>query len=187
MQTLIRGTTIGFLSLGIAFCASSALGATLTTQNFKGNFTLVDSRTLGEPFPESAEYSGFVTYDGENSLLDWEVNVKELDLSLNPDSNNFGLTPDTTFALSSPSNWDLSIDFGIAFDAPLFTLQRESTKINFSQTSFGSFFEYSDPAANITSVPEPSTIFGSLAFLSTIIILKKRLSSKSPAESNQEI
>ena len=175
MQTLIRSTTIGFLSLGMTFCASSALGITLTRQDFSGNFTLVDSTTFGEPFPESTEYSGFVAYDEKNSLLDWKVDVKELNLSLNPDSNDFGLTPDTTFTLSSLSNWDLRIDFGIAFDAPLYTLQRDSTKINFSRESFGGFFNYSDPAANIkvTQVPEPSTIFGSLAFLSTIIILKK--------------
>ncbi len=175
MQTLIRSTTIGFLSLGMAFCASSALGITLTTQKFSGNFTLVDSTTVGEPFPEYTEYSGFVAYDQKNSLRDWEVNVKELNLSLNPDSNDFGLKPDTTFTLSSLSNWDLRIDFGIAFDAPLYTLQRESKTINFSRASFGGFFNYSDPDANIkvTQVPEPSTIFGSLAFLSTITILKK--------------
>ena len=182
MQTLIRSTTVALLSVGITFSASSALASTLTRQDFSGNFTLVNSQFFGGPFPESTEYSGFVSYDEEDRLLDWKVNVKELDLSLNPDSNDLGLTPDITFDLSSVSNWDLRIDFGIAIDAPLYTLKRDDTTINFSRQSFGGFLSYSDSAANInvtstdtdSSVPEPSTLFGSLAFLSTLTILKKR-------------
>ena len=99
LQALIRSTTISFLSLGIAFCASPALGNTLTRQDFSGNFTLVDSAILGTPPPESTEYLGFITYDESNSLLDWEVRVEELDLLLNPDSTDFDLTPATTSIL----------------------------------------------------------------------------------------
>ena len=131
--------------------------------------------------PESADYSGFVAYDEAARLLDWEINVEELDLSLNSASNDLDLMPDITFDLSSLSNWDLKIDFGIAFDAPLFELQRDTTTINFSQTSLIGLTAYSDPDANINvtstdtdpSVPEPSAILGSLAFLSTLTILKK--------------
>ncbi len=180
IQALIRSTTVGFLSLGIAFCASPALGSTLTRQDFSGNFTLVQSPNFGGSFPETTEYSGFVSYDENNSLLDWEVNVEELSLSLNPDSNDFGSIQDVTFDLSSEDNWNLRIDFGIAFDTPLYTLQRDSAEINFSQSTFGGTLSYSDSAADInvtsstTPVPEPSTIFASLAFLSTITMIKRK-------------
>ncbi len=181
MQGLIGVTTIGLLSWGIGFCAAPALGNTLTRQDFSGNFNLLDSASIGEPFPQSTEYSGFVTYDNNNSLLDWEINVEQLNLSLEPDSNVFGLSPNTAFELSSPSNWNLSIDFGIAVDAPLYNLQRNSGEINFSLTSFGSFFNYSDPAADInvtsfsnTPVPETSATLTLVAFLSTITMLKRK-------------
>ena len=181
LKGLIEATTIGLLSLGIGFCAAPALGNTLTRQDFSGNFNLLDSASIGEPFPQSTEYSGFVTYDNNNSLLDWEINVEELNLSLEPDSNIFGLSPNTAFELSSPSNWNLSIDFGIAFDAPLYNLQRNSGEINFSLMSFGSFFNYSDPAADInvtsfsnTPVPEPSATLTLVAFLSTMTMLKRK-------------
>lgn len=181
LQTLIRESTIGFLSLAIAFCASPVFGQTLTRQTFSGNFTLLNSSTFGDPFPPSTDYSGFVSYDQNNRLLDWEVKVEELSLSLNPEANEF-TTPTVTFELSSPSNWNLAIDFGIALDLPLYTLQRDSGAINFSLNSFGSFFNYADPAANIDltsasiSVPEPSPLLASLAFLGTITLLKRKRS-----------
>ena len=179
MHTLMRSTTISFVSLGLALCASPALAATITRQDFNGNFTLLDSTSIADPFPESTDYSGFVTYDENNSLVDWAIDVEELNLSLNPDSNNFD-TPDVTFDLSSESNWDLRIDFGIAVDAPLYEIERDSTEINFvANLGLTGAATYVDSDASIdvtstnTTVPEPSTIFASLAFLATMTMLNK--------------
>ncbi len=100
-------------------------------------------------------------------------------VSINPDSNNFG-TPDVTFDLSSEFDWDLRIDFGIAADAPLYTIERDSTEINFvANLGLTGAATYVDSAASIdvtstnTTVPEPSTVFASLAFLATMTMLKK--------------
>ncbi len=182
MQTLMRSITIGILSLGIVFGVSPVLGSTLTRQEFSGNFILINSPIL-ETFPQSSEYSGFVTYDESNRLLDWAVNVEQLSLALN--SNFMTLDrPEINFALFSESDWELKIDFGIAFDAPQYTLARDGTEINFvANLGLAGAAVYSDPASNIsvtntkTSVPEPATVFASLAFLSIIMILKRKLIS----------
>ncbi|MDJ0631781.1 MAG: hypothetical protein QNJ34_01195 [Xenococcaceae cyanobacterium MO_188.B29] len=109
-------------------------------------------------------------------------------MSINPDSNNFG-TPDVTFDLSSEFDWDLRIDFGIAADAPLYTIERDSTEINFvANLGLTGAATYVDSAASIdvtstnTTVPEPSTIFASLAFLATMTMLKKDRPTSNPSE-----
>lgn len=80
---LMSVTFIGFL-LGSVFGAAPALGAILTRQEFEG-VTLVDANSLlRNTLPDSSEYSGFVVYEEDGTLSDWEVNVDELDLNLNP-------------------------------------------------------------------------------------------------------
>jgi hypothetical protein len=173
-----QAAAIACFGLGVGFAASPALATVLTRQDFNGNFTLVDSRSLGDPFPESTGYSGFVLYDENDSLLDWAINVDELDLQLDPDSAQ---TADVTFEENS-LDWTLRIDFGIAFDAPLYTIQRSAdTGITFDFMAFGPFASYADSAPNIaitnsprTSVPEPSTLLALFTFVAAIPILKKK-------------
>ncbi len=180
-QRLVNFTLISFL-LGSVFHASPALGAILTKQEFTGDFTLVDSSPLLEnTLPEKSEYSGFVVYEEDGTLRDWEVNVNELNLNLNPDpiSPDPTLpdapfpnesTPNVNFELSSLSNWNLIIDFGIAFDAPRYTLERTSgSEINFiGEVGLAGGYSYTDSTAKIiqssskTSVPEPSTILATI-------------------------
>lgn len=175
---LTKATTIACLGLGSVFAASPALATVLTRQDFNGNFTLVDFRAIETPFPESTGYSGFVIYDENNSLLDWAINVDKLDLQLEPDSAQ---TADITFEEDS-FDWNLKIDFGIAFDAPLYTLQRSADRgIAFDFMAFRAFFSYSDPDPNITitnaprtSVPEASNVLALFTLLTIIPILKKR-------------
>jgi hypothetical protein len=125
-QQLASVTIVGSL-VGIIFPIAPSLGAVLTRQEFSGSFTLVNSSPrLTDTLPESAKYLGFVVYDEDSTLRDWAVNVDELDLSLNPDSTITGLVPNVNFEFSSDVDWDLVIDFGIAFDAPRYTLQRVS-------------------------------------------------------------
>ena len=192
MNSLIRSAAISCLGLGIVFGGSSAFGMTPTRQDFSGNFMLVDSPNFGVSFPESTEYSGFITYGESGDLLDWEIIVTELDLSINADSPSFGLSPDVTFDLSSTANWDLMIDFGIAVDAPRYTLRRDAAEIDFSAESMIGTLQYSDSAATIevsstggeASVPEPATVFGLLAFLAAgSMIRKRRLSGSTLAQS----
>jgi hypothetical protein len=178
ISSKLSKATIAGLGLGIVFGASPALATVLTRQDFNGNFTLVDSMSIGTPFPESTDYSGFVVYDENNSLLDWAINVDELDLQLDPDSAQ---RAEITFEENS-FDWDLTIDFGIAFDAPIYILQRSAdTGITFDFMAFGPSFNYADPEPNITianspgtSVPEPATVLALFTFLTTIPMLKKR-------------
>lgn len=185
MKRSVETITIGLLSLGISLSTSPVFGSTINRQDFSGEFT----RTLSTaPRPQTADYEGFITYDENNSLLDWEINVEELDLFFDPDTtllvelfpDVIELSPDVTLGLSSESNWELRIDFGIAFDAPLYTLSRNSEAINFSLTSFGEGFNYLDDSAEIVissskvAVPESSPTLAFLVLLSTMIILKRK-------------
>ncbi|MEL7036861.1 MAG: PEP-CTERM sorting domain-containing protein [Cyanobacteria bacterium J06592_8] len=168
-------STLGIFVLGLSF--SSTANAQLIRQEFEGNFDLFDvSSILENTIPDNSDYSGFVLYSENGTLEDWEVNVNELDLTLNPNSGrNPGLgsdlIPDISFDLASPSSWDLSVDFGIAFDAPRFTVEREASEITFTgELGLAGGYVYSDPSATITqtsipttSVPEPGTLLGLLA------------------------
>lgn len=162
-------STLGVLVLGLSF--SSTANAQLIRQEFEGNFNLFDvSPMLENIIPDNSDYSGFVLYSENGTLEDWEVNVNELDLILNPDLDS-DLIPNISFDLSSLSNWDLSIDLGIAFDAPRFTVAREASNITFTgEIGLAGGYVYSDPSATITqtsvpttSVPEPGTLLGLLA------------------------
>ena len=191
-QQLASVTLVGSL-IGIVVPITPALGEVLTRQEFSGNFTLVDSSDLlKDILPESSEYFGFVVYDEDNTLRDWGVNVDELNLSLSPDSTLTGLDPtlpglqpDVDFEFSSAVNWDLIIDFGIAFDAPKYSLRRESEEITFTAAvGLAGGYTYTDPAANVilttsdtsnTSVPEPATVLGTiLAFGAGASVLKRK-------------
>jgi hypothetical protein len=136
--------------------------------------------------PESAQYLGFVVYEEDSTLRDWGVNIDELGLSLSPDSTMAGLVPNVNFEFSSAVDWDLVIDFGIAFDAPRYSLQRVSnSEITFTgELGLVGGYTYTDSAPNVTlttsntsatSVPEPTTVFGTiLAFCAGVSRLKRR-------------
>jgi hypothetical protein len=188
-QQLASVTIVGSL-VGIIFPIAPSLGEVLTRQEFSGSFTLVNnSPLLTDTLPESANYLGFVVYDEDSTLRDWGVNVDELDLSLNPDSTMTGLAPTVNFEFSSAVDWDLVIDFGIAFDAPRYTLQRVSEEEITLGGQLGQVggYTYTDSAANITlttsntsstSVPEPGTVLGTiLAFGAGASLLKRRICS----------
>lgn len=172
LQKLPAGVALGMSVVGLVF--SPAANA-LIRQEFEGNF----SRTQVSPFltnlsPEKSDYSGFVIFSEDGTLEDWEVSVDGLELDFDPDSTfggdlGPGLRPNISFDLSSPSDWDLSIDFGIAFDAPRYTLDRDASEITFTgEVGRAGGYTYQDSLATITetstSVPEPGTIFGILAF-----------------------
>jgi hypothetical protein len=195
-QQLASVTIVGSL-VGIVFPITPSLGQVLTRQEFSGSFNLVNSSPLlTDTLPESAQYSGFVVYEEDSTLRDWGVNVDELDLSLNPDSTRGGLAPDVNFEFSppnvnfefsSPVDWDLVIDFGIAFDAPRYTLQRVSEEeiTLVGELGLAGGYTYTDSAANVTlttsnisgtSVPEPATVLGTiLAFGAGASLLKRRI------------
>ena len=188
-QQLASVTIVGSL-VGIFFPIAPSLGAVLTRQEFSGSFTLVNnSALLTDILPESAKYSGFVVYDEDSTLRDWGVNVDELDLSLNPDSTMTGLAPNVNFEFSSAVDWDLVIDFGIAFDAPRYTLQRVSEEeiTLVGELGLAGGYTYTDFDPNVTlttsntsatSVPEPATALGTiLAFGAGASLLKRRICS----------
>ncbi|BBD70225.1 hypothetical protein NIES4072_65910 [Nostoc commune NIES-4072] len=126
-QVRLPKVSVAVIGLVVAsvFHATPVLGAILTRQEFSGDFTLVDATSpfLTNSLPEESEYSGFVVYSESGTLSDWELSVNNLNLNLNPGSTNgSNLTPDVDFELDSGSNWNLVVDFGIAFDAPRYTL-----------------------------------------------------------------
>ena len=185
-QQLASVAIIGSL-VGIVFPLTPALGVVLTRQEFSGSFTLVNSSDLlRDTLPESAQYLGFVVYEEDSTLRDWGVNIDELGLSLSPDSTMAGLVPNVNFEFSSAVDWDLVIDFGIAFDAPRYSLQRVSnSEITFTgELGLAGGYTYPDSAPNVTlttsntsatSVPEPTTVFGTiLAFCAGVSRLKRR-------------
>jgi len=185
-QQLASVAIIGSL-VGIVFPLTPALGVVLTRQEFSGSFTLVNSSDLlRDTLPESAQYLGFVVYEEDSTLRDWGVNIDELGLSLSPDSTMAGLAPNVNFEFSSAVDWDLVIDFGIAFDAPRYSLQRVSnSEITFTgELGLAGGYTYTDSAPNVTlttsntsatSVPEPTTVFGTiLAFGAGASRLKRR-------------
>ena len=173
---------IGLL-LANVFHATPVLGAILTKQEFSGDFTLVDaSPFLEKVLPKESEYSGFVVYAEDGTLNDWELNVSNLDLNLNPGSTNGGdLTRNVNFELDSGSNWNLVVDFGIAFDAPRYTLERtSSSEISLTgEVGRAGTYIYQDSAANITvsssstSIPEPTSLLGLFFGVSAIAASKK--------------
>ena len=178
--------TLASFLLGSLFSAAPALGAMLTRQEFEGDLTLIENSPLLEnTLPDNSEYSGFLVYE-DGSLRDWELIVDELELNLDPDStlgDDFvSLTPTVDFELSSETNWNLLIDFGIAFDAPRYTLERMSgSEITFTgEVGLAGGYVYIDPAATITlstsdtSVPEPATILGIILVGSAGASLVKR-------------
>ncbi|MBG1270603.1 PEP-CTERM sorting domain-containing protein [Nostoc sp. WHI] len=181
---------IGFV-LASVFSATPVLGAILTKQEFSGDFTLVDANPFLLNFlPEESEYSGFVVYSESGTLSDWELSVNNLDLNLNPGSTIVGdLTPDVDFELDSGSNWNLVVDFGIAFDAPRYTLERTSSSEITLRGEVGLLggYTYQDSAANITlsssstSVPEPTSLLGLLFGVGAIAVSKKAGKTKSEA------
>ncbi|QSJ14716.1 PEP-CTERM sorting domain-containing protein [Nostoc sp. UHCC 0702] len=163
--------------------ATPVLGAILTRQDFSGDFTLVEANPLLTNFlPEESEYSGFVVYSEDGTLSDWELSVNNLDLNLNPGSIlGGGLTRNVNFELDSESNWNLVVDFGIAFDAPRYTLERISgSEITLTgEVGRAGTYTYQDSAANIivssssTSIPEPTSLLGLLFAVGGIAVSKK--------------
>ncbi len=168
-------STLGILVLGLSF--SSTANAQLIRQEFEGNFELFEGNFILEnTVPDNSDYSGFVLYSENGIIEDWEVNVNELDLNFHPDSVielglGSDLIPNIIFDFSAPSNWNLSIDFGIAFDAPRFSVEREASEITFTgELGLTGNYVYRDPSATITqtsvpatSIPEPGTLLGLLA------------------------
>jgi hypothetical protein len=163
------------------------LGAILTRQEFSGDFTLVDASPFLTNFlPFESEYSGFVVYSESGILSDWELSVNNLDLNLNPGFTNGGdLTPDVDFELDSVSNWNLVVDFGIAFDAPRYTLERtSSSEITLTgEVGRAGTYIYQDSAANITlsssstSIREPTSLLGLLFGAVGIAVRRKAAGS----------
>ncbi|MEH2004454.1 PEP-CTERM sorting domain-containing protein [Nostoc sp.] len=179
----VRIALIG-LVLTSVFHATPVLGAILTRQEFSGDFTLVDATTppLENFLPDKSEYSGFVVYSEDGTLSDWEVNVNKLNLNLKLDSTlNVNSPPSVNFELSSGSNWNLIVDFGIAFDAPRYSLERTSgSEITLiGELGLAGQYIYKDPTANITlsssntSIPEPSSLLGLLFGAGGIAVSRK--------------
>ena len=183
--------------IGIVFPINSVLGATVVRQEFTGNLSLLEASPRVEeffPLPEESAYSGFIVYEEDGTLLDWELDVDQPSLSLNPDStldsgNPFDSTfpepsPTVNFNLSSAEDWSLQVDFGIAFDAPRYTLERTSDEIAvISEVGLAGGYTYVDSEPNINlisssdtsnSIPEPGTIFGTLVACGMGITLLKR-------------
>ncbi|MDJ0554580.1 MAG: PEP-CTERM sorting domain-containing protein [Microcoleaceae cyanobacterium MO_207.B10] len=171
LQKLPAQVALGISVIGLVF--SPVANAQLIRQDFEGNFSRIQvSPFLTNTSPENSNYSGFVLFSENGNLEDWQVNVDGLDLDLDPDSTlggGFGpaLVPTISFDLSSPSDWDLSVDFGIAFDAPRFTLERDASEITFmGELGLAGSYTYQDSATTInqtaTSVPEPGTVLGIL-------------------------
>ena len=99
--------SLGFL-IGTMLPIDAAFAATMTRQEFSGESSLISVSPILEDFglPENSEYSGFILYDETNSLIDWQLEVDAISLSLNPDSRDFSLTPTINFDLSSTDNWN---------------------------------------------------------------------------------
>jgi hypothetical protein len=157
----------GFL-VGMVLPVNSLLGASLITQEFTGNLSLVNSSPGIQNPAEELPYSGFIVYDDGGNLVDWEIDVgSEI---LNPDSKFQELTPTIDFQLASASDWDLRVDFGIAFDAPLYTLARNDSEIVYSADAGligGVSYSDSNPIISVSSdednnasVPESNNIWG---------------------------
>ena len=176
--------------IGLVLPINSVLGATVVRQDFTGNATLVEPSPQVTEFitlPEESAYSGFILYEEDGTLLDWELDVEQPSLSLNPDSTlDSGLTelsPTVDFSLSSAEDWSLVVDFGIAFDAPRYTLERTSDEIAItSELGLIGAYTYVDSDSTIdlissdtsNTVPEPATIFGIIAACGMGISLLKR-------------
>lgn len=183
-QVQFPKVSVAMISLLLAsvFHATPVLGAILTRQEFSGDFTLVDANPfLENSLPDTSEYSGFVVYAENGTLSDWELNVNNLDLNLNPSSTFGNLTRNVNFELDSGSNWNLVVDFGIAFDAPRYTLEKtSSSEITLTgEVGRAGTYIYQDSAANIsvssssTSIPEPTSLFGLFFGVSAIAASKK--------------
>lgn len=148
-----------------------------TKQEFSGTFNFVEGND--QAYPPSSEYSGFISYTDDGSLVDWEMNVPAISLFLTPI-----FSPErTVFNFNSPTNWDLFIDFGIAVDRPGYDLARDGSTLSFFGIPGGglanNYFMYSDISSDfnstpsINNVPEPMSIFGSLISLGFGIVWKK--------------
>ncbi|WP_292822748.1 PEP-CTERM sorting domain-containing protein [Nostoc sp. JL33] len=104
-------------------------------------------------------------------------------------SNGGNLTPDVDFELDSRSNWNLVVDFGIAFDAPRYTLEKTSSSeiTLMGEVGRAGTYIYQDSAANIiqssssTSVPEPTSLLGLLFGVGAIAVSRKAGKTKSEA------
>ena len=187
-------TLIGLVLLSV-FHATPVLGAILTRQKFSGDFNLVSvSPLLENILPDKSEYSGFVAYSEDGTLSDWELNLNELNLNLNQDSTlDVNLTPNVNFELSSGSNWNLVVDFGIAFDAPRYTLERtSSSSITLTgESGLAGGYIYNDKSANITlsssntSVPEPTSLVGLLFGVGVIAVSRKTSKTKAKTHALQ--
>lgn len=183
MKTLLQklapvGAALGFFALELV-ASPAAHAAVSVKQEFSGTFTLLNSSPLLEgTLPRSSAYSGFVVYEENGTLSDWEFNAAELNLSLNPSSvTTPGLfaesPPAVSFDLSSLSAWKLLVDFGIAADKPKYTLERNGSEITLEASlGLAGGYVYQDPAAVMrlassytpyTPVPEPGIILGLLA------------------------
>lgn len=176
--------------IGFVLPINSVLGATVVRQEFTGNATLVEQSPRVEEFitlPEESAYSGFILYEDDGTLLDWELDVVQPSLSLaldsTLDSGFTELSPTVDFSFSSAENWELQVDFGIAFDAPRYTLERTSDEIAItSEVGLLGGYTYvdSDPSINLissdtsNSIPEPATIFGMIVVCGMGISLLKR-------------
>lgn len=186
-QVRLPYSCVALIGLVVAsvFHATAVLGANLTRQEFSGNFTLVEANSfLRASLPQESKYSGFVVYADNGNLNDWQLTVNNLDLNLNPASTSSSfLRPSINFELNSGSNWKLVVDFGIAFDAPRYTLERTAiSEISLTgEVGRAGTYIYQDSAANIsvssssTSIPEPSCLFGSL-FVTAAIAASKKVS-----------
>ncbi|OZH51941.1 hypothetical protein AFK68_27575 [Hydrocoleum sp. CS-953] len=184
LQKLPAGVALGMSVVGLVF--SPTANAQLIRQEFEGSFSRTQVSPLLTNFsPEDTDYSGFVLFSEDGTLEDWQISVDGLELDLESGLTLDGglgpdLIPTISFDLSSPSDWDLSVDFGIAFDAPRYTLQRNASKFTFiGEVGRAGGYTYQDSSITQTSVPEPGTILGILAVggLGLIVKLKEQTNS----------
>lgn len=172
--------------IGFVLPINSVLGATVVRQEFTGNLSFAEaSRPEVEEFltlPEESAYSGFILYEDDGTLLDWELDVVQPSLSLNPDSITPGAFTFIDFDFSSAEDWSLDVDFGSAFDAPRYILERTSDEIAITSLIglLGSYtYVDSEPTIDLISsntsntIPEPATIFGIVAACGMGALLKR--------------
>lgn len=180
LKTLPFQLSVGLL--GFSLLLSAPANAQSIKQEFEGNFSLVNSSPLLTRFlPDNTDYSGFILYDEEGQLQDFVINLDALNLNLTPESTLGGtdLIPTISFDFLSSSNWDLVIDFGIAFDAPLFSLNRDNSQLSFDGlVGLAGGYQYLDtsPTINVSSIPEPLTLTGVGTALAFGIFFKRSLS-----------
>ncbi len=131
---------------------------TIKRLEFHGVLTQIEiSDYLRDKKPVESKYSGFIVYSEDtfnswDTLIDWEIKVDGLNFYLKYDPT--GSKPPSCFHFSSPLDWVLIIDFGIATCMPRFTFNKDKLGITFQgeHGRAGSYI-YQDSLPIIREIP----------------------------------